>query len=78
MTKDRYLDEVRNGSLYVGSPETVARKIAATVRALGLQRFDMKYSTGPQPHDQLMEGIRLYGERVIPMVRELLAEKSAS
>jgi probable LLM family oxidoreductase len=78
VTKDRYLDEVRNGSLYVGSPETVARKIAATVRALGLQRFDMKYSTGPQPHDQLMEGIRLYGERVIPMVRELLAEKSAA
>lgn len=78
VTKDRYLDEVRNGSLYVGSPETVARKIAVTVRALGLQRFDMKYSTGPQPHDQLMEGIRLYGEKVIPMVREILAAKSAA
>ncbi|MDP3264761.1 MAG: LLM class flavin-dependent oxidoreductase [Tabrizicola sp.] len=78
VTKERYLDEVRNGSLYVGSPETVARKIAATVKALGLQRFDMKYSTGPQPHDQLMEAIRLYGERVIPMVREMLAEKSAA
>jgi probable LLM family oxidoreductase len=78
VTKERYLDEVRSGSLYVGSPETVARKIAATVRALRLQRFDMKYSTGPQPHDQLMEGIRLYGEKVIPMVREMLAKKSAA
>jgi probable LLM family oxidoreductase len=78
VTKERYLDEVRNGSLYVGSPDTVARKIASTVKALGLARFDMKYATGPQPHDQLMEGIRLYGEKVIPMVREMLAEKSAA
>ena len=78
VTKERYLDEVRNGSLYVGSPETVARKIAGTVGALGLARFDMKYATGPMPHDQLMEGIRLYGEQVIPMVREMVAAKSAA
>ena len=73
VTKDRYLAEVTEGALYVGSPETVARKIAETVRALGIQRFDLKYTTGPVPHDQLMECIRLYGEKVIPMVREMLA-----
>jgi probable LLM family oxidoreductase len=72
-TKDRYIDEVENGSLYVGSPETVAKKIAAAVSALGVQRFDMKYATGPMPHAQLMDCIRLYGERVIPMVNEILA-----
>jgi probable LLM family oxidoreductase len=72
-TKDRYIAEVENGSLYVGSPETVARKIAATVRDLGLQRFDMKYCTGPVPHDALMTCIQLYGEKVIPMVRDMLA-----
>ncbi len=71
-TKDRYLDEVHNGSLYVGSPETVARKIAATVRDLKVQRFDMKYSTGPVPHAALMTCIQLYGEKVIPMVQQLL------
>ena len=64
-----------NGSLYVGSPETVARKIAATVSALGLQRFDLKYSNGPLPHGRSMRAIELYGTRVIPMVRELLAEQ---
>lgn len=74
VTPDRYLAEIQHGSLYVGSPETVARKIAAAVQALGVGRFDMKYATGPMPHAQLMEGIRLYGEKVIPMVRELLAE----
>ena len=72
-TKDRYIDEVENGSLYVGSPETVAKKIAAAVSALGVQRFDMKYSTGPMPHGQLMDCIRLYGEKVIPMVNDILA-----
>ena len=33
--------EITAGSLYVGSPETVARKIAATVRDLGASRFDL-------------------------------------
>jgi len=73
VTKERFLDEVENGALYVGSPETVARKIAATVRDLGLDRFDMKYTTGPIPHAAQMGCIRLYGEKVIPRVRELLA-----
>lgn len=72
-TKERYLDEVQNGSLYVGSPETVARKIAGAVRDLKIQRFDMKYSTGPVPHEKLMDCIRLYGEKVIPMVRDMVA-----
>ena len=77
VTKDRYLAEVHHGALYVGSPETVARKIAKTVKTLGIQRFDMKYSTGPVPHSQLMECIRLYGENVIPMVQDMLADKAA-
>ena len=77
VTKDRYLDEVHHGALYVGSPETVARKIARTVQTLGLQRFDMKYSTGPVPHADLMECIRLYGEKVIPMVQDMLADQAA-
>ncbi len=73
VTKDRYLAEVEEGSLYVGSVETVARKIAATVRDLGLQRFDLKYSTGGLPHGDLVQAIGLYGEKVIPMVRDMLS-----
>ena len=71
-TKTRFLAEVEEGSLYIGSPETVARKIAATVGDLGLGRFDMKYTTGPIPHERLIDCLQLYGEKVIPMVRELL------
>ena len=39
------------GALCVGAPETVAAKIAKTIRALGLSRFDLKYSNGTLPHD---------------------------
>jgi probable LLM family oxidoreductase len=60
------------GAAYVGSPETVATKIAETVRLLGLSRFQLKYSFGTLPHDRRMECIRLYGEQVAPRVRELL------
>ena len=60
------------GSLYAGSPETVAQKIAKTARALRLNRFDLKYSAGTLPHENLMHCIELYGTQVIPRVRELL------
>ncbi|QPF86557.1 LLM class flavin-dependent oxidoreductase [Bradyrhizobium genosp. L] len=73
MGRDEFVAEAEHGSLYVGSPETVARKIAATVQALGLARFQLKYSAGPLPHDRLMKSIELYGSKVVPMVREMLA-----
>jgi probable LLM family oxidoreductase len=66
--------EIAAGSLYVGSPETVARKIATTVRALGAARFDFKYSAGTLEHERLLRSIELYGREVIPRVRRLLAE----
>lgn len=73
MGRDEFEQEVERGSLYVGSPETVARKIAATAKGLGLARFHLKYSSGPVPHRRLMTCIELYGRQVIPLVRELLA-----
>jgi probable LLM family oxidoreductase len=73
MQRAEFDREIAHGSLYVGGPETVARKIAATVKALGATRFQLKYSAGPLPHEKLMNGIRLYGEKVAPMVRDMLA-----
>jgi probable LLM family oxidoreductase len=68
--------EILAGSLYVGSPETVARKIAATVRALGASRFDLKYSAGTLGHELMLRSIELYGREVIPRVRQLIGEAS--
>ncbi len=61
------------GALYVGSPETVARKIATTAKTLGSTRFDMKFSTGTLSHDKLMRSIELYGAQVQPLVRDILS-----
>jgi probable LLM family oxidoreductase len=72
-TRASFDQEADQGSLYVGAPETVARRIAATMKALGLARFDMKYSAGTLPHPKLMRSIALYGEKVIPLVRDMLA-----
>jgi probable LLM family oxidoreductase len=61
-----------SGSLYVGSPSTVAEKIANTVKTLGIDRFDLKYGNGGLAHEKLLRSIELYGTEVIPRVRELL------
>ena len=74
VTREQFESEADSGSLYVGSPETVAQRIARTVRTLGIDRFDLKYANGPQPHADLMTCIELYGTQVVPRVRELLAE----
>ncbi|SBS75032.1 LLM class flavin-dependent oxidoreductase [uncultured Microbacterium sp.] len=63
------------GALYVGSPETVARKIADTVRTLGADRFDMKFSTGTLGHERMMRSIELYGTQVAPLVQDMLASR---
>jgi probable LLM family oxidoreductase len=78
MGADEFRQEIEHGSLYVGSPDTVARKIAATAEALGIDRFDLKYSAGPLPHAAIMRSIELYGTQVLPKVRELLAEPGPS
>ncbi len=66
------------GALCVGSPETVAAKIARTVHLLGLSRFNVKYSAGTLPHDTLMTSVELLGTKVAPRVRELLAERAST
>ncbi|WP_075292930.1 LLM class flavin-dependent oxidoreductase [Pararhizobium arenae] len=78
ITMDEYVAEIEHGSLYVGSPETVAAKLAPVLHALGAGRFQLKYSAGTLPHKYLMQSIRLYGEEVIPAVKAQLAGKEAA
>ena len=65
--------DVEHGSLYIGSPETVARRIAGAVRDLGVGRFDLIYTAGSQPVSARLRAVELYGTKVVPMVRDLLA-----
>jgi probable LLM family oxidoreductase len=73
-TKESFMFEVGpQGALYVGSPETVAQKIATNLSILGATRFELKFGMGGLSHASLMTNIELYGTQVIPRVRELLA-----
>ncbi|WP_298442094.1 Atu2307/SP_0267 family LLM class monooxygenase [Gordonia sp. (in: high G+C Gram-positive bacteria)] len=65
-------NEITEGSLYLGSPETVAAKIARTLRTLKVDRFDFKYDQ-PVPHAVQRRSIELYGEKVVPLVKDMLA-----
>jgi probable LLM family oxidoreductase len=72
MQRAEFEREAEHGSLYVGSPETVAGRIADTVKALGVARFDLKYSAGDLSHEKSMRCIELFGTNVIPLVRDLI------
>ncbi|GGX99523.1 LLM class flavin-dependent oxidoreductase [Streptomyces fructofermentans] len=71
--RKEYEAEIEHGSLYIGSPETVARKIARAVDELGVGRFDLIYTAGTQSVSARMRSVELYGTKVIPMVRDLVA-----
>ncbi|MEO3818248.1 LLM class flavin-dependent oxidoreductase [Plantactinospora sp. B24E8] len=73
--RTRYEIELATGALFVGSPETVARKIAKTARDLRLSRFDLKYDIMHLPRDARVRTIELLGSEVAPRVRELLAKE---
>jgi probable LLM family oxidoreductase len=73
--REEFDAEVEHGSMYVGSPETVARRIAGAVQSLGVGRFDLIYSAGPVPVSARLKTVELYGTKVTPMVREILAEQ---
>ncbi len=72
LTREAFEHDADHGALHVGSPDTVAARIADTVTTLGLSRFDLKYSAGPMADSHLRHAIELYGTEVIPRVRRLL------
>jgi probable LLM family oxidoreductase len=76
LRREEYDAEIEHGSMYVGSPDTVARKIAGAVRALGVGRFDLLYTSGSLPTSARMRAVELYGTKVIPVVRDILGETS--
>ncbi|HTJ37213.1 MAG TPA: LLM class flavin-dependent oxidoreductase [Dactylosporangium sp.] len=74
--RERYEAEIEHGALFVGSPETVAQKIATMARDLRLSRFDLKYDIMHLPRQARARTIELFGREVAPRVRELLALES--
>ncbi|AFC31086.1 luciferase-like protein [Paenibacillus mucilaginosus 3016] len=61
------------GALYVGDPDTVARKIIDLRKRVGITRFLLHVPVGTMPHDDVMRAIELLGTEVAPRVREEIA-----
>jgi probable LLM family oxidoreductase len=76
-TRDQFEFELGEGALFVGSPETVAQKIAQNARDLRLDRFDLKYDIMNLPSAARARTIELLGTAVAPRLQELLAVEPA-
>jgi alkanesulfonate monooxygenase SsuD/methylene tetrahydromethanopterin reductase-like flavin-dependent oxidoreductase (luciferase family) len=75
-TRESFMADVGpEGALYVGSPETVAQKIVANLSTLEANRFDLKFGIPGLSQEVVMTNIELYGNQVIPRVRELWAAR---
>ena len=57
------------GSLVIGDPETVAKKIESWREILGINRFELHVSVGTLPHDKVLRSIELLGSKVRPILR---------
>ena len=76
LTFEQYLNSVGpDGSMLVGSPETVANKLIDMIETLGLNRFMLHLPLGSMPHEDIMKAIKLFGEEVAPRVREYFKDK---
>ena len=76
LSKERYLNSVGpDGAMFVGSPEDVANKMIKVIEELGLNRFMLHLPIGSMPHEEVMKSLRLYGEKVVPIVREYFKKK---
>lgn len=65
------------GAYFVGSPETVARKIVRSSAALGAARFDLKYAVGTLDHARMTRSIELFGTEVRRYVEDMSADVPA-
>ena len=56
--------------VFIGSPETVARKIRSAAQSGMFNTFMGEFNFSNLPEPDLMRSIRLFGEKVIPALRE--------
>ena len=61
---------LKHDLVYIGSPETVAAKIRATAETGMFSVFMGEFNFADLPEPELMRSIRLFGEKVIPALRD--------
>jgi alkanesulfonate monooxygenase SsuD/methylene tetrahydromethanopterin reductase-like flavin-dependent oxidoreductase (luciferase family) len=60
---------IDNGLALVGSPETVARRLAQQRQLIGYNLFCANHRFGPMPVEQSLKSLKLFGDEVIPAFR---------
>ena len=56
--------------VFIGSPDTVVNKIQAAAQAGMFNVFMSEFNFSDLPEAELMRSIRLFGEKVIPALRD--------
>ena len=62
---------------YIGSPETVIRRIEESQKQIGYDVFGGRFRFGPLPDHLVEKSIRLFGEKVIPAFSDVPAATPA-
>lgn len=75
MTRKMYQQAIgSDGAMIVGDVNTVANKIICLIEILDLDRFMLHLPIASMPHEKVMNAIKLYGEGVLPIVKEYFRE----
>ncbi|MGH7075986.1 MAG: LLM class flavin-dependent oxidoreductase [Stellaceae bacterium] len=61
---------IKNDLVFIGSPETVARKLYEAAQSGLFNSFFGEFNFSDLPEADLMRSIRLFGEKVIPALRQ--------
>jgi alkanesulfonate monooxygenase SsuD/methylene tetrahydromethanopterin reductase-like flavin-dependent oxidoreductase (luciferase family) len=61
---------MKHDLVFIGSPETVAKKLRAAAQSGMFNTFMGEFNFSDLPEPDLMRSIRLFGEKVIPALRE--------
>jgi alkanesulfonate monooxygenase SsuD/methylene tetrahydromethanopterin reductase-like flavin-dependent oxidoreductase (luciferase family) len=61
---------LKHDLVFIGSPQTVAAKLRAAAQAGLFNTFMGEFNFSDLPEDDLLRSIRLFGEQVIPALRD--------
>ena len=62
-------EQIREETFVVGSPQTVADKIARTVEDCGINYFNGLFTFGDLTHQEVMRSVELFAGEVMPSFR---------
>jgi alkanesulfonate monooxygenase SsuD/methylene tetrahydromethanopterin reductase-like flavin-dependent oxidoreductase (luciferase family) len=68
---DLPFDELRDQRFIIGDPDDCVEQLLRYHERLGANHFLLRVQWAGMPQDQVLEAIELFGERVIPHLRDV-------